>query len=91
MGLEYQKEVADKHRQDRQDQLNADQLETNKVSRMAYDEQIETNRVSRIAYDDQLRTNRISRRNLKWTLIVVIFATLLSVFSVLSQVFGWLA
>lgn len=76
MGLEYQKEVADQLRQDRQDQLNVDQLETNKVSR--------------IAYDDQLKTNRISRRILIWTFIVVIIATLISVFSVLSQVFGWL-
>jgi hypothetical protein len=118
MGLEYQKSVADQLRQERQEQLNDDQLETNKVSRMANADQLEinkasrlinadqletnrvsritnadlleTNKVSRIINDDQLKTNRVSRRILRWTLIVVIIATLISVFSVLSQVFGWL-
>ncbi len=72
----YSKEFGDKLRQDRQDQLNDDQLETNKVSR--------------ITNDDQLNTNRVSRRILRGTLIVAIIATLISVFSVLSQVFDWL-
>lgn len=70
----------------REDQLDNDL----KHRRVLDDDQLKTNRVSRVLGDDQLNTNRVSRRILRGTLIVAIIATLISVFSVLSQVFGWL-
>ncbi len=76
----YSKEFNEKFRQDQLD-IRQDQFDRRQDRIDLRQDQLDS---------DQLKTNRIARRTNRGIIALAIIATILSVFSVLSQIFKWL-